>query len=276
MQVSLRRGEQTLGTIIAAAGEVPRLEHDLTFEQLRMRPHVAPFDESGQLLKIKVGPIRQNVEVAFYDNAGVERLGLRKDDFGFLDLADSKAIAGVRAELTGAGSAGDQPVVASDFVLELGPFEKVRIFGRRISDLYRRVGEWIAGSSLKTERHDHWVTEAPYGSYNIPKLELIRGDGSHLASLVPMGAEVIAAEGRIELIGTRERQPLLYFAAGGPHINVTVDGGAKPAHISHPVFRGVTSEGWYWLEDVRLGRARPLDATLFKDLLRTVSDLYEF
>lgn len=276
MRINLRRGEQTLAALVSEQGGKPKLEHDLSFELLRMRPHVSPASEDGQWLKIQVGKIRENVNVALCDATGQEQLGLGEDNFGFLDVADPKGVAGLRTVLSGPGSAGDQPIIPGEFVLELGPFEKVRIFGRRVLALYDRVEEWLNGTSLKPRRVEHSVREELYGRYNIPQLELESADGADVASLVPMGAEVIAAEGRVELVGTRDRQPLLYFAAGGPQINVTVGGGKQPVHVSHRVFRDVTSEGWYWLEDVRLGRARLLDGALFKDLIRAVSDRYEF
>lgn len=90
-----------------------------------------------------------------------------------------------------------------------------------------------------------------------------------------MGAAVIAAEGRIEIVGSRDRQALVYFAAGGPQINVTIGADPSVTHTSHQIFKNVTSEGWYWLEDVRLGRAKLLDQSVFKDLLRGVADFYE-
>lgn len=257
MRINLRRGESTLAALVSEQGGKPKLEHDLSFELLRMRPHVSPASEDGQWLKI-------------------EQLGLGEDDFGFMDVADPKGIAGLRTVLTGPGSTGDQPIIPGELILELGPFEKVRIFGRRVLALYDRVEEWLNGTSLKPRRVEHSVREELYGRYNIPQLELESVDGADVTSLVPMGAEVIAAEGRVELVGTRDRQPLLYFAAGGPQINVNVGGGTQPVHVSHRVFRDVTSEGWYWLEDVRLGRARLLDGALFKDLIRAVSDRYEF
>jgi len=277
MRVDLRRGERTLGTLIVEVDRKPLLRHELSFDQLRTRPQVLPVDENGTSLNVIERVLNDEVDALLRDEFGSEKVALRKDEFGFLDVDDPKRLAGLRTVLSGAGSMGDEPIVAGELVLELGPFDKARTFGTRVLDLYKRVDGWITGTALKTEQQDHSVTEEPYGSYNVPQLEIRRGDdGKHVASLVPIGASVIAAEGRIEIVGTRDRQPLVYFEAGGPHVDVTIGGGASPIHTSHRVFRNVTSEGWYWPEDVRLGRARPLDATLFKDLLRAVSDLYEF
>jgi hypothetical protein len=276
MRVDLRQGGRTLGTLIIEDNRNPLFEHELSFEQLRVRPRVSPADENGNSLKVIEGRLDENVGAVLLDGSGSKMLTVRKDTFGFLDVEDPKRLAGIRAVSVGAGSTGGKRIVAGGLILELGPFDKARIFGTRVLDLYKRVDGWVKDTSLKTERQDHSVTEEPYGSYNIPQLELKRGDGTHVATVVPMGASVIAAEGRIEIVGARDRQPLVYFAAGGPQVNVTIGGGTNPIPSSHPVFRDVKSEGWYWLEDVRLGRARPLDAALFKDLLRAVSDLYEF
>lgn len=275
MRFDLRCGERTLGALTVEPGRKPLLEHDLSFEQLRMRPQVKAFDEAGVPLEVVAAVDGSKVNAVLRDASGSERVAIGEDDFGFLDVDDSKKLAGLRTFPSGRGSIGNEPIAAGKLVFELGPFESVRIFGGRVLDLYHQVDDWIAGTLLKTERREYSLTEELYGSYKIPKLELKRHDGTHVAALVPIGAAVIAAEGRVELVGTRDRQPLVYFAAGGPQISVTSRGGPTPVQTSRRVFRDVASDGWYWLEDVRLGRARLLDCVLFKDLIRTVSDLYE-
>jgi len=257
-------------------GRKPLLQHELTFEQLRIRPQVLPVDENGTPLNIIERVLDDQVDAVLRDESGSQKAAVRKDTFGFLDVDEPKRVAGLRTIVSGAGSMGDKPTMPGALVLELGPFDKARTFGIRVLDLYKQVEGWVKDTSLKMEQQEHSVVEELYGSYNVPQLEVRRGDGAHVALLVPIGASVIAAEGRIEIVGTRDRQPLVYFAGGGPHVNVTIGGGPSPVQTSRRVFKDVTSEGWYWPEDVRLGRARPLDATLFKDLLRAVSDLYEF
>ncbi|MGO9264659.1 MAG: hypothetical protein ACLQBA_07180 [Candidatus Binataceae bacterium] len=268
----LKQGDQTLGTLTLDANGKVTLQHELTFDQLRVHPRVVAVDEGAKQLRIddiRIGDSRKDAEVAFYDESGLEKLALRKDAFGFLDVHDPKSLAGLRTVLISPGSAPSQ------LVLELGPFEKVRVFAGRVLDLYGRVEDWLRDTSLMTARRDSCVTEGPYGTYNLPVLKIYHSDGREVATLVPTGAAVIAAEGRIEVVGSRDRQGLVYFSTGGPQIGLTVGSGPSATHTSRKVFRDVTSEGWYLLEDVRLGRAKSLDKSVFKDLLRGVADLYE-
>jgi hypothetical protein len=119
------------------------------------------------------------------------------------------------------------------------------------------------------------LTEDIYGSYEVPLLQICTAEDRQVALLHPVGISVIAAEGRVDLIGNRDRQPIVYLATGGPQISVTERSGDSARRIVHPLFKDVTVAGWYWLEDVRLGRARKLDQVLFKELLKGVADLYE-
>lgn len=187
-QVDLKQGDQTLGTLIRNADAKVILKNKLTFDQLSMHPKVVPVDEATKPLKIKVGNIRKGVDVAFYDDSDVERLALRKDDFGFLDVHDPERLAGLRTILTGRGSIGNEPRTSGEHALELGPFEKARIFGGRVQNLYDRVAEWLADTSLRTARRDHSITEQLYGTYKIPVLEINRGEGSQIATLGPHGS----------------------------------------------------------------------------------------
>jgi hypothetical protein len=258
-----------MATLVGEAGEKPTLEHELSLDQLSTRPRVLPVDETGRALKIEEGDIRKGIQIALYDGSGAEKLGLREDEFGLLDVRDPRKLAGLRTVPT------DRE---HEIALELGPFESVRVFGRRVVHLYRRVEEWLAGTSLSIKRHDSSVNEEPYGLYWIPLLQINRGDGKQVARLVPIGASIIAAEGRVDLEGSVDTQPLVYFAAGGPEIGVTAGRGCGKTHaivMTHAIFKGVSSEGWYWLDNVRLRRARPLDKSLFIDLLKGVADLYE-
>ncbi len=174
------------------------LEHNLSFEQLQIRPQVSAFDEAGASLKVVERVVDGEVSAVLRDESGSEKASIRKDDFGFLEVEDSRSLAGLRTIQIGPGTMGSDRIAAGELALELGPFEKVRTFGTRVRNLYSRVAGWTAGTSLTTETHEYSVREEIYGSYEIPQLELKSTDGSHVAWLVPIGAAVIAAEGRVE------------------------------------------------------------------------------
>jgi hypothetical protein len=260
----LKQYDRTVATLVADGDGRVTLEHNLTAEDLDPVMTVDPVDEAGELLKI-VYKERAGVDVALLDASGVERLGIPYDKYGYLDVTDPKKIAGLREELwPSPGSANDQPISTGDLVLRLGPFQRARIYCDRVLD-YDRIEFWLKNTVLRTQRNKFTLTEELFRSYNAFTLK----------TLLPVGADVIGAEGRIDILGTVDQQGLLYLAAGGPQFNVTMGMGPSATRVPHRVFKNVTDDGWYWLENVRLGHARLLDEALFKDLLKGVADLYE-
>lgn len=270
----LKQYDRTVATLVAHGDGRITLEHNLTAEDLDPVLTVDPVDEASELLKI-VYKERAGVDVALLDANGVERLGIPYDKYGYLDVTDPKKIAGLREELWGPGSTNDQPISTGDLVLRLGPFQRARIYCDRVLALYDRIESWLRNTALRTQRNKLTLTEELFRSYNAFTLKIFDSSDKLVATLMPAGADVIGAEGRIDILGTFDRQGLLYLAAGGPQFNVTMGVGPSATRVPHRVFKNVTDDGWYWLENVRLGHARLLDEALFKDLLKGVADLYE-
>lgn len=143
----------------------------------------------------------------------------------------------------------------------------------RLEALYSDVAKWVKGAGLKFSRGQIEIREEIPGSYSVPTLVILDADGNKLADLLPVGAWLIGAEGRVDLVGLMDRNSLVYLETGGPSITTRIkagDGGSE--ELSRPLFKGVEHPGWYWIADTRLGRARPVTKELFLDLLREVSD----
>jgi hypothetical protein len=143
----------------------------------------------------------------------------------------------------------------------------------RLNALYSEVVEWIKDADLKVSHGQTEIREEIPGSYDAPTLTITDEKGNKVADLLPVGAWVIGAEGRVDLVGLMDRDSLVYLREGGPHIKTTesVETG-DAGEWSRPLFRGVDRPGWYWIEDKRLGRARPVTRQMFLDLLAEVSD----
>lgn len=157
-------------------------------------------------------------------------------------------------------------------------FKKTRIqeFLAHLDSLYKDVQKWLP-DSVKTHTKSVNLTEEIFGSYTAQSLEIESPDHRLIATLRPIGAGILGALGRVDLVGTRDTQIIVYYATGGPTIRFSHKNavGKESATHQRPLLEGVAKEGWYWRQDRRLGRARPLDKQLFCDLLREVSD-YEF
>jgi hypothetical protein len=140
---------------------------------------------------------------------------------------------------------------------------------QRLHDLYAQVRGWLADQPVILAEKSVAITEMLPGQYQAPSLEVVSQTGAPVAVLQPIGSWIIGALGRVDLSGTNDTAVLLYLPAGGGQWRVTI-GGEETR--TAPFFRGVDHSGWYWIENVRLGRARSVDGELFLDLLVEVSD----
>lgn len=65
--------------------------------------------------------------------------------------------------------------------------------------------------SLFCEEKDYNINEKASGDYVTKKLVIFRDTGNQIAEICPVGAWVIGANGRIDLIGDFDRQILIYL-----------------------------------------------------------------
>ena len=187
-RVNLKFGDRIVGTLVADPDGKITLEHNLTFDDVEPVLTVDPYDESNQPLKID---IHSGPGVAFLDATGAERLRIGYDKYGYLDVVDPKKIAGIQQEpWSSLGSASNNPVGDGDldFVLNLGPFEKARVYCDRVSRLFVQIELWLKDTSLKTRRSEHTLREEPFGQYDTFLLEINDAAGKRVATVHPMGA----------------------------------------------------------------------------------------
>jgi len=143
----------------------------------------------------------------------------------------------------------------------------------RLDELYSSVDKWIGKTGLTVSRSSIELNEEGAGRYEAPAAAILDAEGKKVAELLPLGAWIIGAEGRVDLVGSLDRTSLVYLRRGGPHIDMKeADATGHPEGRSRPLFQGVGRAGWYWIEDKRLGRAHPVTKRLFLDLLAGVSD----
>lgn len=143
----------------------------------------------------------------------------------------------------------------------------------RLNALYSEVQKWIENTGLGVLQKTIKLNEEIPGRYEVPTLTISDAQGKKVADLLPVGAWIIGAEGRVDLVGTVDREALVYMAEGGPQITTKEEEGGRTEQTrSIPLFRGVEEAGWYWIERWRPSRARRLTGQLFVDLLSEVSD----
>ncbi len=142
-----------------------------------------------------------------------------------------------------------------------------------LKELHDEVKKWIKKEKLVAQEKDVEINEEIPGRYQAPSLSIQDKSGKEIAELRPVGAWIIGAEGRVDVIGRLDQIHLVYLEPPGPGISVVVsDDGGKIERNSRILFQGVENPGWYWIEDKPRGKAHLINGELFMDLLSEVSD----
>ena len=151
--------------------------------------------------------------------------------------------------------------------------QKKKDYLKWLNELYQDIKKWVKTRALVVKEKEVNLNEELLGQYKAPGLIIIDKKGEKIAELQPVGAQIIGANGRVDLIGKLDQMYLVYLEPSGPSLSITEKvTNEKTQKPSRPLFRGVDNPGWYWIESARLGRARVATEELFLDLLTEVSD----
>lgn len=148
----------------------------------------------------------------------------------------------------------------------------LQLFLESIAELYENIESWLDTTSIQTDREEIELKEEHYGTYKAQKLIIKNTAGKSIAEVVPVGASVIGANGRVDLIGRHDRVIIVSLEKGGPTMTTTVSCGDNKETSVTKFYRGVEEAGWYWVEDRRRGKAHKIDQEIFYELLEEVSD----
>ncbi|MDB5073283.1 MAG: hypothetical protein JWM87_4394 [Candidatus Eremiobacteraeota bacterium] len=139
----------------------------------------------------------------------------------------------------------------------------------RLSELLSDLRTWAAADPRLTAALREFAIDDPFGHYTAPGLE-ITITGERLASVVPVAAVVIGAEGRVDVKGPIDQAAMLYLSGPG-RTETTIEGVSA---FRRDLFAGFEAAGWYWmLDSFTPHRAvRRIDADAFRDIVLSVSD----
>jgi len=151
---------------------------------------------------------------------------------------------------------------------------KAKLYVDRVRELLTQVRGWCEERQLNIWSDSTELNEELMPKYSAPKLAISTNDGLTIARIVPMGAAIIGAQGRVDLIGQFSRHAFLYHVGMGPTVAVTVGTMRAGDPLRKPILSGVDGDGWYWIE-ASVRRAKQVEEELFIELLTDVSD-YEF
>ncbi len=146
-----------------------------------------------------------------------------------------------------------------------------------VSKCYAMVEEWLNGKFLSSKQVEYVVYEEASGKYETKKLLVYKNENNQIAELLPVGAWVIGANGRIDLIGNFDQQILVYLKKdikikASTTTSIGDEEHQEASKNSRSLYKGFEKAGWYWIEDNKLGKAHALNKDLFFDLLSEVAD----
>lgn len=156
--------------------------------------------------------------------------------------------------------------------MNLAQLEQPTEFLDRLTKLYSNISKWVKSRNFQTIHSKMVLNEEAYGKYKVEKLFILKQDGKQIGELLPVGASVIGAMGRVDLIGSVDQEILVFLDKGGPCITTSIGIGNHTESHTKCLYRGVNEAGWYWIESRKLSRVSKLDEVLFLNLLTEVSD----
>ncbi len=153
--------------------------------------------------------------------------------------------------------------------------KEVEQYIRAIDHLYADIRQWIEGTSITPRETTIVISEEQKGEYRAPALQLMDEEDHLIVRIHPVGTNIIGASGRVDFIGGIGKENIVLLRGNEPSMSVTIGrNGSKETRFS-PIYRGVTEEGWYWIEDKIRAKANFLDQAVFWEVVAQVSD-YEY
>lgn len=144
-------------------------------------------------------------------------------------------------------------------------------FLQSIDQLYAQFLDYSLKSALTTQSEPITIAEEAYGEYTANKLILLDQAKNKIAELLPRGASVIGANGRVDLVGKNDQIILVNLESDGPSITSTIGVNGNKQSLTRYLYRNVEAAGWYWIEDKRRGKAHIVSDDLITELLWRVS-----
>lgn len=147
--------------------------------------------------------------------------------------------------------------------------EKKQFYLQHVNQFYDHVKNWLQDKSqnnqLIVEKTPVEIYEKALGTYNTKMLSIQTPDKDVAIDMKPIGACAVLAEGMIELESWLGKEHIVYMPSGGPMFT-------EPSGSEQPIYRGITEEGWYWIESSRRTKAYKMDKELLLELMTMVSD----
>jgi len=130
----------------------------------------------------------------------------------------------------------------------------------RVNQLFFDIKNWLKDTDLHVEQQETQIAEVLTGDYLAPTLS-ISTNQEKLAKMVPIGACIIEAEGRVDVEGWLGIEHIAFLVNGGPRLSA----GRK-------MFPDVDTNGWYWLENNLSSKAHLMNQGAFFNVFTQATD----
>ena len=146
-------------------------------------------------------------------------------------------------------------------------------FLQKVEVLFSDINQWIKETGLATSTLEIEITEEAFGSYKSSKLLIKNREEREIAQIIPIGASILGANGRVDMKGMYDTVIIVDLNKGGPKMTSTIrdsEGNELSTNTTY-FYRGIDEAGWYWIENKR-DKGHLLNSKLFFDLLSEISD----
>ena len=142
------------------------------------------------------------------------------------------------------------------------------------STMEKYLAKYTEAGQIRVDRDKVQISEEHLGSYEVEKLTFQIGNDKIVAK--PIGAMMIGAAGRVDLIGARGTLRLVLMEKKGPKITTKIEIGGRVEEEGGRVSvsgRDVEEAGWHIATLPPHVTTTPLSADAFRDALMELSDV---
>jgi hypothetical protein len=136
-----------------------------------------------------------------------------------------------------------------------------QFFLTHVNQLFGKAKNWLAEEKWQVKSGETRINEEITGIYTAPTLLINAPNGEELAEIIPKGACIIEAKGRIDIEGFFGIEHIGYFINGGPLLSE-----------ARQLYKDVHEDGWYWVANTREPKAGVITKDLLLKLIKSVSD----
>jgi len=146
---------------------------------------------------------------------------------------------------------------------------KVQLFLEKLKELYAFVEVFCKEQGLNYRYEEIEIYEEYAGKYKTEEIYVYKND-SFLFKLKPIGAYIIAADGRVDLIGKFDERKLIFLAKPYKLVSKVEIDGVIVEERETLLYKGFKKEGWYIV--LERGKIKPLDKASFCKVLEEISE----